>query len=133
MRNDDMAKLILRLGVGGLMLFHGVFKLRHGYDAVGDMLAGAGLPVFLRHGVIVGEVLAPLLLIAGFWTRPAAAVVALTMIVSIVLAFRDRLFTLNPVGGWVIELNVLFLLGAVALLFAGSGKYAVSRGRGRMD
>jgi putative oxidoreductase len=115
------------------MLFHGVHKLLHGYAVVGDMLEGAGLPAFLRHGVIVGEVVAPLLILAGFWTRPAALVVALTMVTSIVLAFRDKVFTLTAVGGWVIELNVLFLLGALALVFTGSGKYAVSRGRGKMD
>lgn len=133
LQNENLAALLLRLAVGGLMLFHGVHKLMHGYDAVGSMLSSAGLPEVMKHGVLVGEVLAPLLLIIGLWTRPAALVVAMTMVMSIVLAFRDKLFTINQFGGWVIELNMLYLLGALALVFLGSGKYAVSRGKGKLD
>ncbi|CAA6813055.1 MAG: Unknown protein, partial [uncultured Sulfurovum sp.] len=29
-KNDDLGKLILRLMIGGLMLFHGVAKLQNG-------------------------------------------------------------------------------------------------------
>ena len=133
LQNEDLAALFLRLGVGGLMLPHGIHKLMHGYEVIGSMLSDAGLPEALRHGVIVGEVLAPFLIVIGLWTRPSALALVGTMVMSIVLAFRDKLFTLNSFGGWVIELNMLFLLGGLALIFLGSGKYSVSRGKGKLD
>ena len=36
--NPDLAKLLLRLCVGGLMLFHGIFKITHGADVYVGML-----------------------------------------------------------------------------------------------
>jgi putative oxidoreductase len=41
--HDDFGKLLLRLAVGGLMLFHGLHKL---FDGVGvsNMLVAKGLP-----------------------------------------------------------------------------------------
>ena len=38
------------------------------------MLAGMGLPGFLAYGAYVGEIVAPLLVLAGLFTRPAALV-----------------------------------------------------------
>ncbi|WP_323129421.1 DoxX family protein, partial [Klebsiella pneumoniae] len=41
------------------------------------LLAAQGLPGFIAYGVLVGEVVAPCLLILGVLTRPAALVLAL--------------------------------------------------------
>lgn len=124
-RNDDLGILLLRLGVGGLMIFHGIHKVLHGHDFVRTKLAEVGLPEFIALGVPVGEVLAPVLLILGLMTRLSALTIAFTMVMSIVLAFSDRLWTLNQFGGWAPELNVLFLLGSLAIFFMGAGRYAV--------
>ncbi len=59
--HDDAGKLLLRLAVGGLMLFHGIHKLIDGVDGISGMLAAQGLPGFIAYGVLVGEVVAPLL------------------------------------------------------------------------
>jgi len=61
--NDDLGKLLSRIGVGGLMLFHGIHKLIHGHDFIRSQLSAAGLPEFLALGVPVGEVLAPISII----------------------------------------------------------------------
>ena len=61
--HDDAGKLLLRLAVGGLMLFHGIHKLIDGVDGISGMLAAQGLPGFIAYGVLVGEVVAPCLLI----------------------------------------------------------------------
>lgn len=129
---DDIGKLILRLAIGGLMLFHGVAKLRTGVGGVARILASAHLPAFLAYGVFFGEVLAPVLLVLGLFVRPAAAIVALDMVVAIAVAHRKDIATITPVGGWAIELELLYLLGALAICFLGSGRFAFG-GRGRFD
>ena len=72
----DLGKLLLRILVGGLMLFHGVDKVMHGTGPVAEDLTSHGLPGFLASGLYVGEILAPLLILAGAWTRLAALVYA---------------------------------------------------------
>jgi len=130
---DHVGKLLLRLSVGGLMLFHGIHKLSHGFGIIGDMLVKNQLPRELMWGVIVGEVLAPVLLIIGWMTRPAAALVAITMGMSIYLVFRDSLLTLNEFGALTYELNLIYLFGALAILFLGAGPFSISKGQGRFD
>lgn len=130
---DDIGKLLLRLSIGGLLLFHGVAKLSNGIGWLTQMLGGMGLPGVLGYGVFVGEIIAPVLLIVGKFTRPAGLVVAINMLVAVLLARRDAILALNRGGGWDIELELLFLLGGLVIWFLGSGRYAVSRGTGRWD
>lgn len=40
--HEDAGKLLLRLAVGGLMLFHGLHKLLDGVDGISGMLAARG-------------------------------------------------------------------------------------------
>ena len=131
---DDLGKLILRLAIAGLLLMHGIAKLKSGVGWISGPLGQAGLPAALAYGVFVGEVLAPLLIIAGKWTRLAGLVVAVNMAFAILLVRRADILVVSPRGGgWAIELEMLFLLGGVALFFLGSGKYSVSRGAGTFD
>jgi putative oxidoreductase len=85
---DDLGKLLLRLAVGGLMLFHGLHKL------FGVGLSAAcwwkGLPGFIAYGVLIGEVVAPILIILGLFTRPAALVLAFTMVVAWLMVGRVK-------------------------------------------
>src|SRR4051812_25206885 len=92
---DDIGKLILRLTVAGLMIFHGIAKLKGGIGWMAGMLTSHHLPVALGYGVYVAEVVAPILLIVGVFTRPAAAVIAFDMFMAIVLAVQGRAFTIN--------------------------------------
>lgn len=129
LRNNDLGLLLLRLSLGGLMLFHGVHKLLFGVGFIGDMLASMGLPSFIAYGALVGEVLASLMLIIGAWTRIAAVVFAGNMVVAILMAHLSVIFTIDPMtGGWSIELPMLYLLGAAVLCLTGGGKYAVTKG-----
>ena len=89
-RRLDLGRLLLRVLLGALILVHGVNKLIHGIDPIFGMLKGAGLPTMLGYGVYVGEILAPLLLILGLWTRAAAAVVAFNMVVALYLAHMKQ-------------------------------------------
>ena len=132
--SDDLGKLFLRLAVGGMMLFHGLSKLLHGIGWMPPMLQMHGIPGWLAYGVFVAEIIAPLLILAGWKTRLLALTVIFDMIMAVWLEFRDRIFTVKPVGGgWTLELEMFFLIGALVLFFIGSGKYSVSRGRGKWD
>lgn len=75
----------------------------------------------------------PLLIPAGKFTRPAGLIDAFDMLVAVLLARRDSIAKLNQGGGWDIEIEMLFLLGGLAIRFLGSGRYALSRGRGKWD
>lgn len=132
-REEDVGKLIVRLAIGVLLLLHGIAKIRSGIGWMAGPLGSAGLPAFLGYGVYVGEVVAPLLIISGKFTRLAGVVVAINMFAAIMLVQRDNIAALNQGGGWAIELEMLFLLGGIALFFLGSGRFALSRGAGRWD
>jgi putative oxidoreductase len=124
----DAGLLVLRLGVGALLLFHGVYKITHGVAWIAGPLSAAGLPAWLQYGAYVGEVLAPVLVILGLWTRPAALVMAFDMFMAIFLARRGDVAKVNPMsGGWAIELELLYLVGALALALAGGGRYGLGK------
>jgi putative oxidoreductase len=97
------------------------------------MLSNSGLPEFLSYGNYVGEVVGPIFLVLGYKSRIAALVIAFNMLMSIVIGHRDIAFQRNDFGGWMIELNVFFMMAALAVFFSGSGKYSLSRGVGRWD
>ncbi|VTP65947.1 DoxX [Leclercia adecarboxylata] len=63
------------------MLFHGLHKAIDGVGGHCRHAGGEGLPGFIAYGVLVGEVIAPILIILGILTRPAALVLAFTMVV----------------------------------------------------
>jgi putative oxidoreductase len=125
--NDDIGKLILRVSLAILMLFHGVAKIIYpeSLSHIADGLAQLGLPGFVSYGVYVGEVVAPLLVLIGIYTRLSALVVAFNMFAAIIIAHGHEIFSLTQFGGWAIELQVSLLCSAVAVAFLGSGRFAI--------
>jgi putative oxidoreductase len=124
---EDTGKLILRLTVGVLMLLHGVAKLSGGVGGIGGMLQSAGLPAALAYGAYIGEVLAPLLVIIGFYARIGALIMVVNMLFAIGLAHMKDIFLLTKTGGWAIELQAFFLFTALAVALIGPGRYAINR------
>lgn len=125
--SGDVGRFILRLGVGALMLLHGVHKIQNGIGGIESAMQSLGLPSFVAYGVYVGEVLAPALLIFGVCTRLSALAIIITMCVAALVASGGEIFALNQYGGWVVELQGLYLVGALGILCLGSGKIALSR------
>lgn len=121
--NADLGKLILRLTLGGLLLFHGVDKLLDGTGFIERELASHGLPAFLAYGVFIGELIAPLMVILGYQTRIGALLIVINMVVAIALVHAHQLIALGRNGGLVLELQYFYLLSALALIFLGPGKY----------
>ena len=124
--NPDAGKLILRLCVGGLMLFHGVAKIMHpaSLEFISGMLTANGLPVFLAYAVYVGEVVAPLMVIVGYQARLGGLLIATNMLFALFLAHTGDFFSLSEHGGSAIELQLFYLLSATAVVFLGSGRLA---------
>ena len=125
MKNEDAAKLILRLTVGILILTHGIGKMMHGIDGVQAMTVAVGLPQWFAYGVYIGEVIAPILLIVGYYARIAALIIAFTMANAIYMAHSSDIFSLNSHGSPIIELPLFYLMTALAIFLLGSGKYSV--------
>ncbi|MDH6591292.1 putative oxidoreductase [Variovorax sp. TBS-050B] len=131
--SDDAGKLLLRVAIGVLVLLHGIFKLSAGVGFIAGMLAKAGLPGGLAYLVYVGEIVAPLLMIAGLWTRAAAAVVVVNMLFALGLVHMADLFALTKQGGWALELQGLYLFGALAVVLLGAGRFGIGGVRGRWN
>jgi putative oxidoreductase len=130
---QDTGKLLLRLALGLMILLHGISKVMNGPDGVLSSVTKAGLPEAFGYLVYVGEVLAPLLLIVGFWTRAAAAIVAINMLVAVYLVHTSQIFTLSKQGGWALELQGMYFFTAVAIALLGAGRYSVGGAAGRWN
>lgn len=129
--------LILRLGVGGYLLTHGWGKLQMllagDFDKFGDPIGlGSGLSLVL---VAVAEFFCSLLVMLGFVTRFAAAVVVLSMAVAALVAHSNdpwtmeqaaRLFMAGESKSWASkEPALLYLIPFLALIFTGAGRFSI--------
>ena len=124
-KNTDLGLLILRIAVGGLMLLHGIAKLK-GVSSIEGILDGAGLPSFLAYGVYITEIVAPLFIIVGYRTRLASIVFIFGILFAMFFVHSSDIFSLTQHGGWGVELLGLYLFGSITLFFSGGGKIAVS-------
>ena len=115
------------------MLLHGIFKLQSGVDGIAGMLSGQGLPAFLAYGVYLGEVVGPVLVIIGLYTRVGAVLMVGNMLVAFALAHMSELFSLGKMGGWALELQGMFLFGAIAIALLGAGRFSVGGINGRYN
>ena len=126
--NDNTGKLILRVTLGVLILLHGIAKLRNGIDWIGGALEASGLPVFFKYGVYVGELVAPLMLILGYYARIGAWLIAVNMLFAIGLVFWGQAFAIDPQSGALaIEKEYLFMFSAIALALIGPGRHSINQ------
>ncbi len=122
----DIGKLILRLVLGVSVLLHGIAKLTGGIGFITSVVTKAGLPSFVAYGVYLGEVIAPLLVILGWYSRAGAVLIALNMVFAIALVHSGQLFALGQTGGWALELQGMFLFTAVAVALLGPGRFSLN-------
>ena len=122
---DHLGKLLLCLSIGGMLLLHGIYKMQHGIGTIKGMLHAHHLPDILAYGVYFGEVLAPLMLILGIYSRIWAGVILLNMTMALWLTNFKGVTTLGAYGAWGAQSLMFFLLGALCVIFLGSGKYAI--------
>jgi putative oxidoreductase len=70
------------------------------------------------------------MVIAGWHTRLGAVVIALNMLFAIGLVHVAELLAIGPSGGWALELQGMFLFGALAAELLGPGTLSVDARRG---
>lgn len=124
---DDFGKLILRVTLGILVLLHGIAKLKGGIGFLTPMVTGMGLPAWFAYGVYVGEVVAPIMIILGLFTRTGAFIIFANMVFAVVLVHRPELLSMGKQGGYALELQAMFMMTALALVFMSPGRYAITR------
>lgn len=129
----DAGKLVLRAVLAAMLLFHGISKMHNGIGFVADMVAKAGLPAVFGYGVYIGEVVAPLFMLFGLFTRAAALVVVINMLVAVALVHTSQFFSINETGGWALELQGMYLFSAVAIALLGAGRYSIGGASGRFN
>lgn len=126
-QNDALGKLTLRLTVGVVIVLHGVHKIFNpgSLDYISTLLANVNLPQVLAYGVYLGEVIAPLMIILGIFSRIGGLLVFGNTVFAIGLAHRSELFAFTDHGGYALELQAFFLLTGLAVFFLGSGRFAI--------
>ena len=121
----DAALLVLRLTLGVLILFHGISKLPPPPALIADALAKMGMPSVIAYGVYIGEIVGPILIIVGVWTRLGALAILVNMVAAVVMAHVGDLFHVNEQGGYGLELQAMYLFSALALTLTGAGRYSI--------
>lgn len=114
--------ILLRTVLAVLMLFHGWAKISGGVGWLVGMVEKMGMPGFLAYAVYLGEVLAPLLLLAGVFVVPAALLVMINMVVAYLLAHQGQLLAVNQSGGWALELQAFYFFTALVVLLTARPK-----------
>ncbi|MEX0995457.1 MAG: DoxX family protein [Flavobacteriaceae bacterium] len=120
LRKTDIAILLLRLGVGGLMLTHGIPKLMRlfGTDPIQfEDPFRIGVEASLTLAVF-SEVICSILIIIGLATRLASIPLIITMAVAFFVVYRTDPFQSK-------ELALFYLVVYVVLFLTGSGKYSL--------
>lgn len=119
---NDLARVIARVGFAAMMLTHGFPKigvLSNASEFADPLGIGGTLSLIL---VLIGEVIAPILVIIGFKTRLATIPTILTMLVAAFVVNFD-----NPLAKK--EMALLYLVGFIVIFLAGPGKYAIDKGK----
>ncbi|HUB84058.1 MAG TPA: DoxX family protein [Rhizomicrobium sp.] len=133
MNTEDLGKLVLRLTLGVLLLFHGTHKILTGVGPIRDMITSHHLPDFLAYFVYLGEVVAPVLIVIGLLTRLGGILVVINMIVAVLLVHTGMLLGTSEQGGYVLELQAFYLFSALAVALLGAGRFSVGGANGTLN
>jgi putative oxidoreductase len=127
---NDLALLLLRLGLGAIMWAHGAQKLLglfggHGPQAFVRLVGTLGMPVSLAWLVIAVEFFGGIAIVFGVLSRLAALGFAVEMVVAIVkLHWANGFFMSGPSGSGY-EYPLLLAVVAFVLLLTGPGRFAL--------
>lgn len=129
--NPGYDTLAIRLAAGVIFTAHGAQKLfgwfgGYGLEATASWMESIGLAPGLLMAALAGgaELLGGLLLILGLAVRPAAILLAVTMVVAIVsVHLPNGLFLAN--NGY--EFGLALLASSIALAVRGAGSLSADR------
>ncbi len=126
-RYTNTGLLILRLGVGAMMIVHGFPKLKSGPEGWHKLVESMGIfgihdfPTFWGFMAAFAEGIGGLLFLVGFMFRPACLLMLMTMLVAVAHHMKggDSL----QIASHAIELGVLF----IAMFLIGPGRYSIDK------
>jgi putative oxidoreductase len=128
MNNNSLGPLLVRLGVGIVMVVHGagkLFSVGPAASSIADftgVIASLGLPAASIFAWLVAiiEFGGGLLVLFGLLTRYAAIAIAINMLVATVLVHL-------PNGYLKSESTLVLFLAALSLVVSGAGKLSVAQ------
>ncbi|MDF2668782.1 MAG: rane protein [Paenibacillus sp.] len=121
--------LIIRIIIGVTFIGHGMQKLFGWFGGYGPKGTGGWMEsIGIRPGIVMAvlagllEVTGGILFAAGFLTPLAAAMIIVTMVVSIIKVHGKNGYWITANG---IEYNVVLLAVALGVAFTGAGIYSI--------
>lgn len=125
-KHKDAGILLIRLGLGFVFIFlHGMNKLLGGpafWERAGGAMANLGInfaPTFWGFMSMFAEFFCPMLLILGFYYRPATFILTFNMVVAMMSHFAK----LDPWSRIAHSLELVFIF--TGLFIIGAGKYSL--------
>ena len=126
-RLHPLALLVLRLGLGIVMIAHGAQKAFGGMPRFMGMLQSMGIPPVLGYLTLAAEFGGGILLIVGLLTRLAALSIVIDMVVAIdKVHWKNGLMTTTP-GKIGYEFPLICGIVAFALIFLGGGPISLDQ------
>lgn len=119
--------LILRVGLGAMMMFHGLPKIMGGPDkwaALGGSMKVIGIdfvPAFWGFMAAIAEGMGGFLLLLGLFFRPVNMLLAFTMLIAALVHFGKGEGVMGAAHA--MEVGIVFF----SLIFIGPGKYSVDK------
>ena len=134
--------LVFRCIFAGMMFWgHGWAKLQDFANVSKHLYVNVAPLNYLSSEVhvglcLLGELIAPILIVLGFATRPAAFVLGFTMVVAAFYVHGQDPIFLGSVPGAAKEPALLYLAAMVGLILTGSGSFSLDalmywQGKGR--
>ncbi|MBC9795661.1 DoxX family protein [Sinomicrobium weinanense] len=127
--SGTIVPLVLRLGLGIVILPHGYQKITAFSPVMGHLTQDYGLPGIIAVTVILTEFLAPLFLLTGLASRIAAFLIGIVMLGAIPYHWGNGFF-MNWFGnqaGEGFEFHLLAIAMVIGIVIEGGGKFALDR------
>lgn len=118
--NLDIALILVRVGLAAIFIAHGWDKLTD-MDSTVKFFSMLNLSAFWAYLVAYVELLGGISMLIGLGTGWSGIILAINMIGAIALVKITKGF----VGGF--EFDLMLFLAALAISFAGPGKYTIQK------
>jgi putative oxidoreductase len=117
-----IAMLLLRVVIGFAFVLHGAPKIAHASSWMDAMPFHP--PALLQEAAAVAEFFGGIALIAGVASRIAATLIVLDMLVAIAAVHLPAHAPLVSSHGASLELPAVYLIGALAIVLVGPGRWS---------